>query len=267
MTADRLQQMMDMSGRVALVTGGAGHVGRAAAAALAELGADVALADLADSRPAAEAVAGDFGVRACALDVDLADDTAARELPARTVSELGRLDVIVAAAAFVGTSALEGWAVPFEEQDPWSWRAALDVNLTSVFLTIQAAAPVLRESGNGSIVLLSSIYGMVGPDMRLYEGTDMGSPAAYAAGKGGLIQFTRWLATVLAPDIRVNAVSPGGLLRDQPPDFVQRYVERVPLGRMGVEDDVKGAIAFLASDLAAYVTGHNLVVDGGWTAW
>jgi len=267
MTGDRLQCMMDMSGRVALITGAAGHVGRAAAAALAELGADIALADLADSRSTVETIAAEFGVRTCALDVDLADDAAARELPARTVSDLGRLDVFVASAAFVGTSALEGWAAPFDEQDPWSWRAALGVNLTSVFLTTQAAAPALRESGNGSIVLLSSIYGMVGPDTRLYEGTNMGNPAAYAAGKGALIQFTRWLATVLAPEVRVNAVSPGGLLRDQPPEFVHRYVARVPIGRMGVEDDIKGAIAFLASDLSAYVTGHNLVVDGGWTAW
>jgi NAD(P)-dependent dehydrogenase (short-subunit alcohol dehydrogenase family) len=108
---------------------------------------------------------------------------------------------------------------------------------------------------------------MVGPDMRLYEGTGMGSPAAYAASKGGLLQLTRWLATVLAPTIRVNAVTPGGILRGQPQVFRERYIARTPLGRMGSEEDLQGAVAYLASDLSAYVTGHNLVVDGGWTAW
>ena len=108
---------------------------------------------------------------------------------------------------------------------------------------------------------------MVGPDMRLYENTPVGNPAAYAASKGGLLQLTRWLATVLAPDVRVNAITPGGVWRDQPTEFYERYVGSTPLRRMATEEDLKGAVAYLASDLSAYVTGHNLVVDGGWTAW
>jgi NAD(P)-dependent dehydrogenase (short-subunit alcohol dehydrogenase family) len=108
---------------------------------------------------------------------------------------------------------------------------------------------------------------MVGPDLSLYEETNLGNPAAYAATKGGLLQLTRWLATVLAPDVRVNAISPGGVWRNQPEDFLKRYVAKTPLRRMATEEDLKGAVAYLASDLSAYVTGHNLVVDGGWTTW
>ena len=103
--------------------------------------------------------------------------------------------------------------------------------------------------------------------MALYDGTDLGNPAAYAASKGGLLQLTRWMATVLAPSVRVNAITPGGIWRQQPDRFVRRYEASTPLGRMANEEDFKGAVAYLASDLSGYVTGHNLVVDGGWTIW
>lgn len=132
---------------------------------------------------------------------------------------------------------------------------------------IQAAQEALAASGHGSVVLFASMYGLVGPDMRLYDGTAMANPAGYGASKGGLLQLTRYLATTLGPHVRVNAISPGGVWRDQPQAFQQRYVARTPMGRMATEQDLKGAVAYLASDLSAYVTGHNLVVDGGWTSW
>ncbi|MDO8629190.1 MAG: SDR family oxidoreductase, partial [Phycisphaerales bacterium] len=121
--------------------------------------------------------------------------------------------------------------------------------------------------GRGSIINIASIYGSYGPDLRLYAGTAMGNPAAYAASKGGLIQLTRWLATVLAPHVRVNSISPGGVFRNQPEEFVQRYEARTPLGRMATDDDLRGAMLYLASDLSRYVTGQNLSVDGGWGVW
>jgi NAD(P)-dependent dehydrogenase (short-subunit alcohol dehydrogenase family) len=183
------------------------------------------------------------------------------------IDHLGSLDILVNNAAFVGTSRLEGWTVPFLEQLPATWRSALDINLTAPFILTQSCVPLLRDSGHGSIINVGSIYGMVGPNLSLYRDTDMGNPAAYAASKGGLLQLTRWLATVLAPHIRVNALTPGGIARNQPPAFVERYETLTPLARMATEEDFKGAIAFLASDLSAYVTGQNLVVDGGWTAW
>jgi NAD(P)-dependent dehydrogenase (short-subunit alcohol dehydrogenase family) len=108
---------------------------------------------------------------------------------------------------------------------------------------------------------------LYGPDLSLYEGTGMNNPAAYAASKGGLLQFTQWSATVLAPDIRVNAITPGGVFRGQDKAFVARYTQKTPLKRMAQEEDFKGAVAFLASDLSTYVTGQNISVDGGWGAW
>jgi NAD(P)-dependent dehydrogenase (short-subunit alcohol dehydrogenase family) len=162
---------------------------------------------------------------------------------------------------------LDGWVTAFENQSLATWRRAFEVNLTAAFHLSQLLAPLVRSTGGGSIINVGSIYGLAGPDLGLYEETPMGSPAAYAASKGGLLQLTRWLATVLAPDIRVNSISPGGVARGQPEAFVSRYVKRTPLGRMATEEDFKGAIAYLASDLSEYVTGENLVVDGGWTAW
>jgi NAD(P)-dependent dehydrogenase (short-subunit alcohol dehydrogenase family) len=270
MTGSRsLKELMDLSGRVALVTGGAGHIGAEIADALGELGAAVAVLDLdeAKARTVTEGVARRHGVGTMALAIDLADEAAARAAPGRVAEKFGRLDVLVNAAAFVGTSGLQGWAVSFDRQTADTWRRALEVNLTSAFVLVQAAEPLLAASGRGSVVNVASIYGMIGPDMRLYDGTAMGNPLAYGVAKGGLLQMTRWLATVLAPHVRVNAVTPGGVFRRQPDSFVERYADRTPLGRMAREEDIKGAVAYLASDLSAYVTGHNLIVDGGWTAW
>lgn len=252
-----LKEMMDLSGRVAVITGGQGHIGRAAAEALAELGAAVVLVDMADGPARAD----------LSLTVDLEDEAAARGVPAAVLERFGGLDILVHSAALVGTSALTGWTTPVEEQSTETWRRALEVNLTAPFALTQSAIPALRRSGHGSVIMFSSIYGLHGPDWRLYEGTGGGNPAAYAASKGGLIQLTRWFATTLAPDVRVNAIAPGGVFRNHTDPFLSRYIARTPLGRMGSEDDMKGAVAYLASDLSAYVTGQCLSVDGGWSAW
>jgi NAD(P)-dependent dehydrogenase (short-subunit alcohol dehydrogenase family) len=260
---------MDLRGRVALVTGAAGRVGRCIAETLAELGAAIAVLDK-DEEPSAlvaSEIGSTFGVPTLGLSVDLVDELRVREAPRNVTAQLGRLDILVNCAAMVGTADLQGWAAPFPEQQSAPWRQALETNLTAPFLLTQASAEALSASGNGAVVNISSIYGLVGPDMRLYEGTRMGNPAAYAASKGGLIQITRWLATALAPRVRVNAISLGGIERNQEEAFRDRYAERTPLRRMATEADVKGAAAYLATDLSRYVTGHNLIVDGGWTAW
>jgi NAD(P)-dependent dehydrogenase (short-subunit alcohol dehydrogenase family) len=264
-----IKQLMDLTGRTALVTGGAGHIGMAFCETLAEAGASVAVLDIDPARvkDSAARLTKQYGVKAMGLAIDLADQRAVIAAPAQVAGALGGLDILVNCAGFVGTSGLSGWVTPFEEQSVDTWRAALEVNLTAPFALIQAATPLLRASGHGSVVNIGSTYGVVGPDMSLYEGTAMGNPAAYAASKGGLTQLTRWLATTLAPDIRVNCISPGGVERGQPDPFVQRYLARTPLARMGTEEDMKGALLYLASDLSAYVTGQNLLVDGGWTAW
>lgn len=261
-------ELLRLDGRVAVVVGGAGHIGSAVADALAELGASVAIVDrdrAGTARVAAE-VSERRGVSTSGHVVDL-QDLDAEALRADLREQQDSIDVLVHAAALVGTSGLPGWTTPFAEQSPATWRQALEVNLTSFFLLSQALLPDLQASGHGSIVAVGSIYGAVGVDLRIYGDTGMGSPAAYAASKGGLLQTCRWLATVLAPEVRVNMVSPGGVARGQSDSFVEEYVRRVPLRRMAVEQDVKSAIAFLAGDAASYVTGQELLVDGGWTAW
>jgi NAD(P)-dependent dehydrogenase (short-subunit alcohol dehydrogenase family) len=265
----RIEELMSLAGKTAIVTGGAGHIGAAMAQALAEAGATVVLADrqAAQLQQRADEIRTRTGTRVETFELELADEPAVRALPAQVAQLCGGLDVLINCAAFVGTSQLEGWAVPFEEQKTPAWRAAFEVNVTSVFELVQAALPYLKASGKGSIINIASLYGVVGPDWRLYEGTAMGNPAAYGASKGALIQFTNWLATTLAPHVRVNTISPGGVWRNQPEAFAERYVSRTPLGRMATEEDFKGAALYLASDLSAYVTGQNLVVDGGWCAW
>jgi len=265
----RISELMSLKGRVAVITGGAGHIGSAMAEALAELSANIVILDISleSCLSVCESISKGYAVETLPLAVNLGQEEHIRTVPADVVSKFGRLDILVNCAAFVGTSNLPGWVAPFEEQSADTWRQALDVNLTAPFTLTQACTPALRNSGNGSVINVASIYGLVGPDMHLYKGTEMGNPAAYAASKGGLLQLTRWLATVLAPDVRVNAISPGGVSRGQPEVFQRRYIERTPLKRMAIEEDFKGAVAYLASDLSSYVTGQNIIVDGGWATW
>jgi len=262
-----LKELMNLSGRVALITGGSGYVGSTAGQSLAELGAKVAVLDIEQEK--CDAVATELSethkVDCVGLGVDLSVTDEIATVPARVKERLGRLDIIINSAAY--TANVPGWAVSFEEQSVGPWDRAMRVNTTSAFLLGQAAEDLLVQSEHGSVLFVSSIYGIVGPDMRLYEGTGMNNAAGYAAAKGGLLQLMRYLATVLAPQVRVNAISPGGIWRNQPEQFHERYKARTPLGRMATEEDLKGAIAYLASDLSNYVTGHNLIIDGGWTAW
>lgn len=265
-----LHELMNLKDRVALITGGAGYLGQAMASSLAECGAAIILVDQDGDActAAAEAIERTYSVRTLPIVTDLEKEDGVAALPSQAVEHMGRLDILVNNAAFVGSTALEGWAVPFDQQSTETWRRALEVNLSACFTLVREATPYLNKSNHASIVNIGSIYGVVGPDLRLYDGIpDMGNPAAYAASKGGLLQLSRWMATVLAPRIRVNAITPGGVWRHQPDRFVERYRQRTPLGRMAVEEDFKGVIAWLASDASSYVTGQNIQVDGGWSVW
>jgi NAD(P)-dependent dehydrogenase (short-subunit alcohol dehydrogenase family) len=236
---------------------------------LAELGANLILVDRpgADFNPVMQSLTSQGAAKFVCYPCDLEVHEARHELLGQIKREQPGLDILINNAAFVGTSGLQGWAVPFEEQTVETWRRAVEVNLTAPFHLCQELAPHLRQSAGASIINVGSIYGHYGPDLRLYEGTQMGNPAAYAASKGGLIQLTRWLSTTLAPIIRVNAISPGGVFRNQPKSFIEQYEARTPLQRMATEDDFIGAVSFLATDLSRYVTGQSICVDGGWGVW
>lgn len=264
-----INELLNLEGRTALITGASGHLGNAIAETLAELNCNLALVDIDYESLAkkSDSIAKKYDVECIAIEHDLEEVESVSLIKQQLLKRFNSIDIIVNNAAFVGTSCLEGWTTPFESQSIKVWKRAFDVNLTSIFALIQALTSTLRASGNGSIINISSIYGVIGPDMSLYENTDMGNPAAYAASKGGLIQLTKWLSTVLAPKIRVNCISPGGIWRNQPQIFVEKYSTRTPLGRMAKEEDFKGIVAYLASDLSAYMTGQNIIVDGGWTSW
>jgi len=264
-----IQELQDLTGRVAVITGATGGLGRYMAETIAELGGELVVVD----RPGSDY---DFlsdklnqinGKKAVSIDCDLEDPQSRSDLLEVMASRYSSLDILINNAAFGGTTDLKGWVTPFEEQSVDTWRRAVEVNLTAAFDLSKGLTQMLRNSGKASIINIASIYGTNGPDFSLYDDTAMGNPAAYAASKGGLIQLTRWLATAIAPDIRVNAISPGGVFRNQPEKFVDRYVARTPMGRMGIEEDFKGVIAYLASDMSAYVTGQNFMIDGGWTVW
>ena len=264
-----LKQLSDMSGRRVLITGGAGHIGRIMAETLAELGAYIVLLD----RPGAEFesiqtnLMHQWKANCLCIECDLESEKDRNYAIQEIKSDGKGLNCLINNAAFGGTTELEGWVTPFETQSLETWRRALEVNLTAPFHFSQAFAPELRVAKGGNIINITSIYGEHGPDWRLYEGTEMGNPAAYAASKGGLAQLTRWLATTLAPEIRVNAISPGGVFRNQPKVFFERYVSKTPLNRMATEDDFRGVFSYLASDQSSYVSGQVISVDGGWGVW
>ena len=266
----KILELHDLTGRSAIVTGGGGHLGLAVCETLMELGAQVAVMDIdqetCDQRCEALNLNG-YIAKAIPIPVDLAVEKKIRKAVRDSSKKMGGLDILIHCAALTGDIKLNGWITPFESQATGAWDAAMNVNLRAAFVLSQEAARFLKKSVSPSIIFISSIYGVVAPDLNLYKGTQMGNPAAYGVSKAVLIQFAKYLSTVLAPKIRVNVISPGGIWRNQKSSFHSGYKTRTPLRRMATEEDLKGAVAYFASNLSRYVTGQNLVVDGGYTVW
>ena len=245
---------------VVLVTGAAGVLGSALCEALAALDVRVIATDRKQSSVL------DLPEQNCiswiTADLELVKD---RERIVELVRSRSSGSVgIVHNASFVGSSELEGWSGPLVSHSSETWNRALEVSLTAPFSITRDLTDLLSSTPGSAIVHVSSIYSSLAPDWSLYEGTGLGNPAAYGVAKAGMEQLTRWLATSLAPNVRVNAVAPGGLKRGQPQGFIERYEAKVPLRRMGTETDVVDSILFLLSSQSAYVTGQVLVVDGGY---
>jgi len=259
-------ELSNLNGRTSIITGASGHLGIVICETLAELGSDLILVEKpgSDLSKIVSSIENTFKVNIEQYFCDLESPSDRAAVISSILEEYKELNCLINNAAFVGSSDLSGWNVPFEEQTSETFSRALEVNLTAVFELTKGFAPTLKNSQGASIINIASTYGLFAPDWSLYSGTKMGNPAAYGASKAGLIQLTRWLASTLAPSVRVNSISPGGIFRDQPKEFVKRYEEKTPLGRMATEDDLKGAVAYLASDMSKYVTGQNLIVDGGW---
>lgn len=268
-------EKFSMKGKVALVTGGAGLLGREFCRALAEAGGTVYLADR-DQALIERSLDNlrDFSHLIHGVRVDVTDPVSVRQVVEGIVGEANSLDVLVNSAALdpkFDPQHPRLYNNAFEEYPLASWQEGLSVNLTGSFLASQAAARQMVKQNSGSIINLCSTYGLVGPDQRVYEETGKPrtyKPAFYSVTKAGILGFTRYLAAYYAnTGIRVNALSPGGVENDHEEHFVTNYSARTILGRMARRDEMNGALLFLASEASSYMTGANLVVDGGWTAW
>ncbi len=268
-SAHPVASLFSLAGRTALVTGGARHLGYDMAEALAEAGADVALTsrDRAAAEQAAARLAALTGRAILPLALDAADEDQVGACFRAVLERFGRLDVLVNNA---GGGVHSGGGFRFSERRTADFEATLRLNLRTAFLCSRAAAgPMIAQRG-GSIINIASISGMVGRERSIYPPGMRPNMQDYSMVKGGLIAFTRDLAAELgAAGVRVNAISPGGFARpDHDPEFVRRYSLQTMLGRMGTDGkDLKGAVVFLASEASSYVTGQNLAVDGGFTAW
>jgi 2-deoxy-D-gluconate 3-dehydrogenase len=273
-----LPTLFDLTGRVAVLTGGAGLLGRQYTRTLLAAGAHVVVADVdgvAATREAAAAVA-DAGGTAVGLAVNVARRDQVVAMVDAAIDRWGRLDILINNAAIdpkADAQAERALANTFEEFPLELWQQSLDVNLTGTFLCAQAAGRVMVPQGRGVIVNISSTYGVVAPDQRLYQRDGESEqrhfkPASYAVTKAGVAHLTRYLAAYWGPaGIRVNSLTPHGIFNGHDEQFLRRYNERTPLGRMARLDEMNGPLLFLVSDASSYMTGGNLIVDGGWTAW
>lgn len=261
----RIQEMFELQGRVAIVTGGATHLGRAMATALGELGATVFIASR--HRELCEQVAAEMredDINCTGLGCDVTDETQVNALVDEVVKAHGRLDVMVCNAGGSTTTTYIPDASVDEFMRTW------ELNVKSTYICAQAAARVMIPQRSGKIITLGSIHGFLTTDKRLYEGLNFQrSGPPYQAAKGGIVNLTRALAAELGEyGITVNCISPGQIPKSTTdPEMVERCRLNIPLERIGTSDDVKGAIALLASRAGAWITGHNLVVDGGWSIW
>lgn len=266
-------ERFSLHGKTAIVTGAAGLLGRYHCKALAEAGAAVVATDL--EQAACEGVAHELAHGSLAYAADVTDPVSLRRLLGAVLERTGQIDILVNNAAvndrFESPSvALE--RSQFENYPLEHWKRSLDVNVTGVFLCSQIIGALMAARGHGSIINIASTYGLVAPDQSLYRDRNgqqrFYKSAVYPTTKGAVLAFSRFLAAYWAPrGVRVNALSPGGVENEQDDDFITEYSRRTPLGRMAAPEDYMGALVFLASDASAYMTGANLVVDGGFTVW
>ena len=273
-----IQEKFDLTGKTAIVTGGSGLLGSEFCRTLAEGGANVVVADI-DVDAAQKTAQGlvNAGYSAASFGLDVTRKESAEEMVSEIMDRFGSLDILVNSAALdpkFDADAAERGIAPgaFEDYPLDQWSAAVKVNLTGMFLVTQACVkPMLAQGKKGNIINICSTYGLNGPDQRIYlkDGKRVAfKPVYYTTTKAGVMGFTKYLAAYYAEtDIRVNALTPGGVYNDHDETFTQNYSAKTIMGRMARKDEMNGALLFLASEASSYMTGNNVVVDGGWTAW
>ena len=265
----------DVDGRVIIITGGSGLIGKEYVRVLTELGAKVVICDIDEA--AATALAKKVGTdKVLFVKTDISDKASVEAMVQQTIDTFGKIDGLVNNAALDPKFDPEHAAkhtLTFENFPLEMWQQALDVNMTGMFLCSQAVAPHMLKQGKGSVVNVSSTYGMCGPDQRLYIKDDPDAPVSikpvtYTVTKSAVFGLTKYLATYWGDKgIRVNTLTIGGVFNNHEDEFVRRYSYKTPLGRMAQADEYCGALVYLLSDASSYMTGSNFVIDGGWTAW
>jgi NAD(P)-dependent dehydrogenase (short-subunit alcohol dehydrogenase family) len=274
-------KIFNLRGKVALITGGGGLLGLQFGEVLAEAGASLVLVDKDKKRCKENAIIIEkkYSVKTLSIQTDITMKKSVREMVKKILTKHKRIDVLINNAAFTaksGSKSKKGYFSTVEEYPLDLWNEAISVNLSGLFLCCQEVGKQMLKQKGGIVINISSIYGLVGPDQRIYKGIknpynperNLNTPIVYSATKGAVQSMTRYLATYWAEqNIRVNCLTLGGVYEGHDKEFVRNYSYRTPLGRMAKKDEYKGAILFLASDASSYMTGANVVVDGGWTAW
>jgi NAD(P)-dependent dehydrogenase (short-subunit alcohol dehydrogenase family) len=268
-------ELFSLAGKTAVVTGGAGFLGKHFCRGLAEAGASIVVVDInGDSlKSIQQEIDTKFPGKVLGLVADITEPDEVVRVVSQTVNRFGGIDVLMNNAAGKGPN-LDTYFAPFEEYSLEQWRTVMAINIDAMFLMAQAVGrQMLKQNRGGSIIQTSSAYGIMGPDNRIYEDSwylnrRINTPAVYSTSKAAVVGLTKFLATYWAEKgIRVNALVPGGTESGQNETFQNRYGARIPLGRMANAPEIVGAVLYLASDAASYVTGHCLVVDGGLNAW
>ena len=271
----RYHNLFNLKDKNAIVTGGTGLLGKKFCKGLAEFGANVAVIDLVEYEvnKFAEELEELYGIKAVGIGCNVSVQEEVNSMVSKVVQEFGEINILHNNAATKSDN-LQAFFAPFEDYSLEVWKQVMSVNIDGMFLVSQAAGKQMIIQGKGgSIIQTSSIYGIMGPDQRIYEGSmymgrPINTPAVYSVSKAAVLGLTKYLATYWADKgIRVNTLTPGGNESGQNEEFKKRYADRVPLGRMGQPDEMVGALIYLASDASSYVTGQNIIVDGGLSTW
>lgn len=262
-----MNNTLDFNKKNILITGATGKIGKKISKKFASLNANLVLVDL-DIKSLENLKKKLLKNNSININIFKCDFLYEKEI-LNVCNEIKKkkikIDVIINNAAFTGGTQIKGWNTSFKNQSYQTFNKAIIVNLSSIFIFTKELKEVLLKSKYPSIINIASIYAILAPDYKMYKNTDIFNPAAYGASKAGLVNLTKWLATTLAPKIRCNSISLGGIKGGQKKIFVKKYVDKVPLGRMAKEDDLVNSVLFLSSKLSSYITGHNLIVDGGLT--
>ena len=262
------KKIFDVSGKTIIVTGAAGLLGTEYAKGLSQVGANVVLADInfKKCKEICIELEKEYFVEPLPIKLDLTKISSIKNMVKKVVKKYNKIDVLINNAAYQGDDKLR--TIPFEKLPLKNWNKSIDVNLTGIFLCCQEVGKVMLKQKKGVIINISSTYGIVAPDQRIYGKSRQNSAIFYAATKSAVLNLTRYLASYWqGKGIRVNTLSPGGVEKNQEVNFRKKYAYKTMLGRMAKKGEYVGPIIFLASDASSYMTGSNLIIDGGWTAW